>query len=126
MKNLVYIFFALFLMTSCLEDKNPDPDGVFIRVENGSNVDFEDILVSSGSGNVEFGNLSARERSNYKEFESAYRYGFVSLIADGKELRIQPYDYVGETLLSDGYYTYKLNLDTSDPNNPNLTLELLQ
>lgn len=122
MKSLFTLFLALFLITSCTE--NPEPDGVLIRVENSSNVDFKNILISSGSTPIEFGNISAGDRSDYKEFESAYRYGFVSLIANGKELRIQPYDYVGENPLSKGYYTYNLNLDNSDPNNPHLTLDL--
>ncbi|SFB31947.1 hypothetical protein [Algoriphagus aquimarinus] len=123
MKNLFTLFLTVFLITSCTEDNSPE--GVLIRVENGSAVDFKDILISSGSTPIEFGDISAGQRSDYKEFESAYRYGFVSLLANGKELRMQPYDYVGETPLSKGYYTYKLNLDTSDPNNPHLTLDLL-
>jgi len=122
MKNLLVLFFALFLMTSCTDDNTPE--GVLIRVENSSSVDFKNILISSGSASVEFGNISAGQRSNYKEFESAYRYGFVSLIANGKELRIQPIDYVGETQLTNGYYTYKLDLNASDPDNPYLTLDL--
>jgi hypothetical protein len=123
MKNLFTLFLTVFLITSCTEDNSPE--GVLIRVENGSAVDFKDILISSGSIPIEFGDISAGQRSDYKEFESAYRYGFVSLLVNGKELRIQPYDYVGETPLSKGYYTYKLNLDTTDPNNPHLTLDLL-
>ncbi len=123
MKNLLILVFTLVLITSC-SDAN-QPEGIMIRVENSSNIDFKDILISSGSGSVEFGNISAGQRSDYKEFESAYRYGYISVIADGKELVIQPIDYVGETLLSRGYFTYKLNADTSDPQNPFLTLEFV-
>lgn len=123
MKKLFVLFFVLFVITSCSEEN--DPDGVMIRVENSSTLDFKDILVSSGSGNVEFGDLKAGKKSDYKKFESAYRYGFVSLLADGKELKIQPFDYVGETPLSKGQYTYKFNVDSSDPENPSLTLELV-
>ncbi|WP_057940244.1 hypothetical protein [Algoriphagus resistens] len=123
MKNLFTLFLALFLLTSCSDETIPE--GILIRVENSSNVDFKDVLVSSGSGNMEFGAIKARKKSDYREFESAYRYGFVSVLANGKELRIQPYDYVGETPLSKGYYTYKLDLETSDPDNLFLTLELV-
>ena len=110
-------------MTSCSDENNPK--GVLIRVENASEVDFKEVFVSSGNGSAEFGDISAGQRSEYQEFESAYRYGFISLLANGQELRMQPIDYVGETPLSKGYYTYRINIDNSDPNNPFLTFELL-
>ncbi|WP_439487435.1 hypothetical protein [Algoriphagus sp.] len=123
MKHLFALFLASFLITSCTED--PEPNGVLIRVENSSEVDFKDVLVNSGSGNVEFGTIRAGKKSEYKGFESAYRYGFVSLLANGTESRIQPYDYVGETPLEIGYYTYKIGMHRSDSDTPNLTLELV-
>ena len=123
MKNHITLILLLFLIISCTED--PDPDQVLIRVENSAEVDFKEVLVNSGSGNVAFGTIRAGKKSKYKGFESAYRYGFVSVLANGTELRIQPYDYVGETPLEIGYYTYKLGMDNTDSGNPNLTLELV-
>lgn len=123
MKNLFAFFLLIFLLTSCSDENTPK--GVLIRVENASGVDFKDVFISSGSSSFEFGYISAGQRSDYQEFESAYRYGFVSLLADGKELRIQPIDYVGETPLSKGYYTYKIGVDSSDPNDPFLTFDFV-
>lgn len=123
MKNYFTLILALFLITSCTED--PEPNGVLIRVENSSEVDFKDIFISSGSPGIEIGELKAGQKSDFNEFETAYRYGFVRLIANGKELRIQPFDYVGETPLEKGYYTYKIGINNSDSDNPNLTLELV-
>ncbi|MCE7056114.1 hypothetical protein LZF95_15635 [Algoriphagus sp. AGSA1] len=123
MKHLFALFLAFLLTTSCVE--SPDPEGIMIRLENSSNVEFKEVLVNSGSGNVLFDNIKAGQKSKYKEFESAYRYGFVSLKANGKELRIQPFDYVGETPLEKGYYTYKIGINNSDQDNPTLTLELV-
>lgn len=123
MKSLLTLILALFFITSCADD--PEADGVLIRVENNSEVDFKEVIVNSGSGNVAFGTIRAGKKSEYKKFESAYRYGFISLLADGKELRIQPFDYVGETQLEIGFYTYKLGVNNTDSDNPNLTLELV-
>ncbi|MEP0712676.1 hypothetical protein [Algoriphagus sp.] len=123
MKNFFGLFLTLFLVTACIDD--PDPEGILIRVENASSVDFKDIRISSGSTPVEFSDVKAGKKSEYKEFESAYRYGFVSLLANGTELRIQPFDYVGETPLSKGYYTYKLDIDDSNPDNIYLLMELV-
>ena len=126
MKNLYSVLFTLFvvtLFTSC--SKEEKPDGVYIRVENSSSVDYSEILISSGFETVEFGVVQAGNTSEYKEFETAYRYGYVNLLADGEEFVIQPIDYVGETPLSNGYYTYKLSLDTSNPSSKFLGLELV-
>lgn len=98
---------------------------VLIRVENSSLVDFEDILISSGASKVGFGNITGGSKSDYKFFEPAYRYGYVKLNADGKELVIQPFDYVGETPLSPGYYTYQLDLENPGTSSRNLTLKLV-
>ncbi|PZX48308.1 hypothetical protein [Algoriphagus chordae] len=126
MRNLIILFLAISLFTSCTDDSDyENPEAVLIRVENSSGLDFKDILISSGSMPVEFGDVKAGKKSGFKEFESAYRYGFVSLLANGKELRIQPRDYMGETPLSKGYYTYKLDVDESDTEHLGLTLELL-
>lgn len=80
MKNLLSVLLALFFISSCAED--PEPHGVLIRVENNSELDFKAVLVNSGSGNVEFGDIKAGKKSDYREFESAYRYGFVSVLAN--------------------------------------------
>ncbi len=126
MKNLFTLFLSILLLAACSDDSEfENPEAVFIRIENSSDVEFKDILISSGSSPVEFGDLKAGKKSDFKEFESAFRYGFVSLLANGNELRIQPFDYVGEVPLSKGYYTYKLDIDNSNPDNANLTLELV-
>ncbi|MDR7131848.1 hypothetical protein J2X69_004213 [Algoriphagus sp. 4150] len=122
MKTVLYLLLLVFI-TSCSEES--DPNGVQIRIENSSKIDFKDVLVNSGSGNIKFGTIKAGKKTDYKKFESAYRYGFVSLIANATEIRHQPYDYVGETPLPMGYYTYKLDLDVSDPVRYKLTLVLV-
>jgi len=123
MKQLIILLFTVFMVWSCSEEEHPT--GVLIRVENSSSVDFEDILISSGASQVEFGKVAGGSKSDYKFFESAYRYGYVKLNADGKELLIQPFDYVGETPLSPGYYTYQLGLENPGTSSSNLTLKLI-
>lgn len=73
---------------------------------------------------VEFGNLNSNLNSEYKTFDFAYRYAFVEFEIDGETFTLQPIDYVGETPLENGKYSYKINV------NPNsqferVTLELV-
>lgn len=124
MKQLaVLLVVTVLILCSCSEAENPT--GVLIRVENSSTVDFQDIIISSGAGQVEFRNVAGGAKSGYKSFETAYRYGYVKLNTEGKELVMQPFDYVGETPLSPGFYTYKLGLENSGSSTSYLTLELV-
>ncbi|WP_373398832.1 hypothetical protein V8V91_03775 [Algoriphagus halophilus] len=56
MKQLIILLFTVLLVWSCSEEEHPT--GVLIRVENSSSVDFEDILISSGASQVEFGKVA--------------------------------------------------------------------
>ena len=58
----------------------------------------------------DFGNLESNGKSEYKRFDSAYRYAFVSFKINGKAYLIQPTDYVGEVQLEKGKYTYKISV----------------
>lgn len=51
--------------------------------------------------------MKAAKKTDYKVFESAYGYAFIELEIGGKTYTIQPIDYVGETPLEDGNYTYQ-------------------
>jgi hypothetical protein len=124
MKNLLLVLLTLVLLSACSESEDPKPNAVFIRVENSSLSDFTDVTVRSGGSPVGFGAVDAGSFSDYKEFEIAYRYGMIELKADGEELRIIPFDYVGETPLANGYYTYNLSVQNNAAGNPYLSLEL--
>ncbi|MBU2902924.1 hypothetical protein [Maribacter dokdonensis] len=111
----------IIVVTSCSRE---DDSGIVentivnIRLFNESSFNFENIKVSG----VDFENLNSGEYSDYKEFELAYRYAYTELTADEDPYRLQPYDFVGETPLTSGNYTYNLNLD----NNGNILLELIE
>ncbi len=124
MKHLFLLLLTFSIFSSCSEDEMPNT--IMIRVENSSLLDFNEILINSGSALVEFGNVKASETSEYKKFETAYRYGYVSLVAEGEELEMIPFDYVGEIPLSPGFYTYKLEVRNAELNNKRyLSLELV-
>tara|TARA_R110002126_G_scaffold90404_1_gene215484 strand:+ start:4537 stop:4701 length:165 start_codon:yes stop_codon:yes gene_type:complete len=52
----------------------------------------------------------------------AFRYAYIELTVDEEPYRLQPYNFVGETPLENGSYTYSLNLD----NKGNVLLELIE
>jgi len=114
MKRLWFILFVIFFSLTCndtdfecdqhdISDCNSDDDDnkTNIRVLNSSDYDFCNVVISTTG-----------EGRNHGEIKSkAYRYAYVSLMIDGEDLVIQPIDYVGETPLGIGYFTYHLDIE---------------
>ncbi|WP_143144347.1 hypothetical protein [Flaviramulus basaltis] len=107
--------------------KNNEISDVNIRLSNISDLNFENIIVNPGSSErVNYGNIDSGMFSDYKNFEKAYGYGFVELTANGEKYSIVPIDYVGESPLRDGDYTYQLDLVKRDGGYSELTINLIQ
>jgi len=77
-----------------------------IRVRNGSDSEFKEVVV----GGKKYGDIKAGAATEYQTWKTAYRYSSVTLKAGDKTLRIQPIDYVGETPLGEGNFTYILTV----------------
>lgn len=120
MKKILTLLFLATLIAACsVDDENETTVG--LRIENTSNVSFENIFVSNPDGQQTFENLNPGQTSMYKEFGYVYRYAFISLEIDGEEYKIMPIDYVGEEKYESGLYTYQLNFDGT-----NLTLQFVE
>ena len=116
----------LFLFFSSCGIQDGRPNGVFIRVQNNSDVNFKNVSVQSGNAEQTFGEVLSRTESDYREFEYAFRYGAVWLKAEGVALSLVPTDYVGEIPLRDGFYTYRIGLSSANLQDAALTFELLK
>jgi hypothetical protein len=77
-----------------------------MRVRNDSKVDFKNVVV----GGKKYGDIKQGATTDYQTWKTAYRYSSVSLLADSKPLKIQPEDYVGETPLGGGHFTFVLTI----------------
>ena len=77
-----------------------------IRVRNDSKVDFKNVVV----GGKKYGDIKQGATTDYQTWKTAYRYSSVALLADSKPMKIQPIDYVGETPLGDGNFTFVLTV----------------
>lgn len=95
-------------------------------MSNVSPYTFQDIRVSTTGDEVSYGDLDTGEFSDYRSFETAYRYGFVELQINGSTYTLQPIDYVGETPLENGWYTYQIDANDSDEQYGRLSLTLIE
>lgn len=118
MKYVLSIVLALSLLACTSEDE------LLIRVKNTSAFEFTNIVVNTGGGEHQYGSLISGEASTYKSYKSAYNYAFIELQIEGETYTIQPIDYVGETQLSNGKYTYEVNAATSGEQYSRLSINL--
>ena len=83
---------------------------VEIRIQNASSFPFQRVVVVFPEDEVSYGSIRANSASAYRDVSKAYRYAYIEVEIGGEELVIQPIDYVGESLLEPGRYTYILNV----------------
>lgn len=125
MKKILILIVLITSLISCSGDDASEYN-VQIRLSNVSAYDFEEILVNTASVEVNFDNLKAGDKTVYRTFERAYRYGFIELLIDGETYTIQPIDYVGEKLLKEGNYTYQIDANESNKQYGKLILTLVE
>lgn len=98
--------------------------GVEVRIANRSDRDFDSVDVTFTSKKVSYGPVAKGATSEYQTVqEEAYRYALVVVTVGGETFRFQPIDFVGETPLAPGRYTYALNID---PNDGMVTIDLVE
>ncbi len=122
MKFLYLSIFTLLFFT-CTEGESESE--VSIRIENVSDYDYQSVLVNAWDTNVQYGDVKSGETTDYQSHPLAYRYAFVRLSISGDTTVIQPIDFVGETPLSPGRYTYAIDADDSQEYYGRLTMELI-
>lgn len=107
MRKLVFGLVALMVAAGC-DSPFGAVDGVELRVYNNTDYRFDNVTVNG----VGFGSVPSGEYSSFEIVEGAYHYGAVGVDINGKHLALWPIDYVGETPLEPGRYTYFLSADT--------------
>lgn len=122
MKNYKLLFGLMLLAFSLGSQSCDKTKMVLIRIENATGHAITDIFVSAPEDDHHYGSLGNGATSDYKAYEKAYRYAFCTFRIDGDEFTIQPIDYVGESLLEPGKYTYRLTI--SDLESPWAGMEL--
>ncbi len=85
---------------------------VHVRIRNAGKVEVTDVQVTFPDNQVvEYGTVPPGGASRYAPVGLAYRYALILATADGTQRRWQPIDFMGETALDPGYYSYAISVD---------------
>ena len=115
---LIFIMGVLLISTGCT-DKDDELNGVEIRVKNVSSLNYDTVQV--GGDDMVHNNVAPDTYSDYLVYESAYRYAYIAIKSGEDNFVLQPIDFVGETELPWGFYTYEIGLDAEG----NVTLKFV-
>ena len=108
MKKAILLLFALLISALSCTDRDDDLSSVQIRLRNTSDITYDEVVVGDESQVYE--NLDPDSFSEYKEYETAYRYAYIQITSGEETYVLQPIDFVGEEELPIGLYTYELSL----------------
>lgn len=114
------IILALAVLVLGCTDRDDDVDAVNIRIKNASTLPFDEVQVADAEEVYE--NIPSGDYSGYFEYGTAYRYAFIQIRSGEETFTLQPIDFVGETPLPIGFYTYEL--DITEEGNVNLNFRI--
>lgn len=108
---------------SCSKSTEDNP--VLLRIENPGIIAFDSVIAINPAGKQIYLNVNSNSKSDYKEFAFIYKYANVKVYFGNKSALLQPIDYVGETKITGGKFTYKLFIVSTLTSN-NVIVELQQ
>lgn len=99
------------VLFSCSKDREGPGEGVGIRIENLSAYTFNEVLVETGGGGEQqYLSIPPGGVTDYKNFGYTYRYAFIRTVIGQDTLTLQPVDYVGEQQITDGRFTFRIDI----------------
>ncbi|MEH6681938.1 MAG: hypothetical protein V7724_15410 [Sediminicola sp.] len=107
-KVISFSFLIVLLFVGCNDDRDDNVTKANIRVRNLSSITFDSVQV--GEAEYIHENVAPNGVSGYFEYEVAYEYNYIEIVSETGAFIYQPIDFVGETPLTPGFYTYELDV----------------
>lgn len=109
---LALVFVLVFTGACGILDLDGD---VEVRVRNGSSRHLDGVALFLPAGTLTYSDLQPGEETSYSLVSKAYDYASAEVVIGQDTARIQVIDYVGETPLGGGRYTYILRVFEGQP-----------
>lgn len=108
----IYLLAIVMLpaILSCSKKTNTVQEGVVLRIENLTSSKLDSVVVINPAGRQVYYNISAGLKTDYKAFDYIYNYAYIEAYYNNTTAIMQPIDYVGETKIENGKYTYRLSI----------------
>ena len=110
--KLTLLILTIFSLFSCSDNDDSiiETNEVNIRLANNSEFKFKDATYNG----INYRDIEPGEKTEYQLLENQFPYGSVNITINGEEYGWQPIDFVGESLLENGDYTFEYNFDSEE------------
>jgi hypothetical protein len=107
---------ALVVTAGCDNPLSSSDDGTRIRLRNASPFELTNVSFWPGPDKVSFARIAPLQATEYTRVSNAYSYGTLDVLVAGDHRRLQVIDFVGESYLDPGKYTYVITIDVATKN----------
>ena len=114
LNGLTFVFAVA--TAACNNPFSSDDDATRIRLRNASTFELTAVTFAPGTSRVEFARIGPAEVTPYSDVASAYSYGYLDVRVNGERRQLQPIDYVGESPIGSGRFTYVITVDAATRN----------
>ena len=113
-RSAMAIGLAAVVLAGCDNPFSSDPTK--IRLRNASSFELTAVTFQPGNPKLQFDRISAGETTPYATVSGAYSYGYLDVLVGGAHRVIQPTDYVGESTIGEGRFTYVITVEPTSRN----------
>lgn len=123
MRSYLVFLIILFLLASCTKP-NRTPEGpTDVRIRNITDQDFTNVIVDTGGGEHNYGDIAAGGQTDYFRFEKAYPDAEITVLIGGEVYSTGEQDYTYATYIGPDKVTYAVYI--SNPAQKKLEADII-
>jgi len=108
-------FLSIALLTFSCTKPNHTPEGpTDIRIRNITDQDFSNVIVDTGGGNYNYGNIASGAETDYHRFDKAYPDAEITVMINGEEYSTGEQDYTYATYIGPDKATYEVYISSPE------------
>ncbi len=106
MRSIIALLSITLLVVSCTKPNHTPEGPTDVRIRNITDQDFNNVIVDTGGGNYNYGNIPAGTETDYHRFDKAYPDAEITVMINGEEYTTGEQDYTYATYIGPDKITY--------------------
>jgi len=114
MKSFVALLSIILLVASCTKPNHTPEGPTDVRIRNITDQDFNNVIVDTGGGNHNYGDIPSGTVTDYHRFEKAYPDAEITVMIGGEEYSTGKQDYTYATYIGPDKITYEVYISNPE------------
>ena len=104
----------MLLLAACTKPNQTPQGPTDVRIRNMTDQDFTNVMVDTGGGDHNYGDIAAGAETDYHRFEKAYPDAEITVTINGEDYTSGKQDYTYATYIGPDKITYAVYISNSD------------